>query len=133
MSDQSKTKQKEAAPPEPAVAPDTDSQQDEMLSPQAKAATSLAQALTPLIAREIVSGRVGFVALTVVVDDKFGITFPYYPFADKSASDQEKFDLKVKTAKIDMLAAVETAKAAARFKHKSLQSLEEGFFEPRLQ
>lgn len=127
---ESKAKQKEEAAAS-AASPEEMPAED-FSSPQARIAASMAKAITPLIAREIISGKVAFVALTLVVDDKFGITFPYYPVIDPEAPEDEKFDLKVKTAKIDMLAAIEIAKAAARFKHKSLQALEEGFFDPKL-
>lgn len=128
---ESKSK-KEPAQEQPAGAPEPEVASGDVSLPQAKVAVSLAQAITPVIARELISGKVSFVALTVVVDDKYGTTFPYYPFVPESATDTEKFEIKVKTAKADMLAAIESAKAAARFKHKSIQALEEGFFDPSI-
>ena len=83
-----------------------------------------------MIAREIMTGRISFAALTVVVDDKYSGTFPFYQVASQSASEQERFALKIANIKSTMLAAVEFARSTGVFKNKSMRAFDEGYLEP---
>jgi hypothetical protein len=96
---------------------------------QSKVAARLAAAISPVIAKEIISGRISFAALTVIVDNKYSGTFPFQQFASEEASDEQKYEIKINNAKTNMLAAIEFARTAGVFKNKSLKIFEEGFFD----
>ena len=102
-------------------------------SPQARVAARMAASVAPVIAKEIMSGKITFAALTVIVDDKYSGTFPFYPMVATDAPNEEKYASRLTHAKINMLTAVEFAKTAALFKHKSFKSFEDGFFDPPTQ
>jgi hypothetical protein len=103
---------------------------EDISSSQAKIAARLAASVAPVIAKELMGGKITFAALTVIVDDKYSGTFPFYPVLPSNASEQEKYLARISNSKINMLSAVEFAKTAGVYKQKSFRSFEEGFFDP---
>ena len=103
--------------------------EQQQIGDQAKIAARIAASISPVIAREILSGKISFAALTVIVDNKYSGTFPFQHVLPDDATDQEKHDHKLNTAKNNMLAAIEFSRTAGVFKNKSLRSFEEGFFD----
>jgi ribosome recycling factor len=104
-------------------------QEIETHSPQAQIAGKLAAAISPAIAREIISGNISFAALTVIVDDKFSCTFPFSQLPTTKASEQEVEVIKLNNAKATMLAALEFSRTAGLFKSRSMRFFEDGYFE----
>jgi len=90
---------------------------------QARIAQRIAVQVSPVIARDLVEGKISFAALTIVVDDKYSSTFPFYPVADDEASEVEKDMSKMAMVKADMLAAIEFSRCAATFKQRAFSSL----------
>jgi len=109
--------------------PTTSAEVDQQIGDQAKIAARLAASISPVIAREILSGKISFAALTVIVDNKYSGTFPFQHVISDEATEQEKQDHRLNTAKNNMLAAIEFSRTAGVFKNKSLRSFEEGFFD----
>lgn len=103
----------------------------ENASPQGQIAGRLAAAISPAIAREIMAGKISFAALTVIVDDKFSCTFPFYQIPTQKSSEEEANELRLNNAKSTMLAALEFSRTAGVFKNRSMQIFEDGHFEPR--
>jgi len=112
-------------PPAPGVISD-----QEVAGVQAMIASRLAASISPMIARELMTGKISFAALTVVVDDKYSGTFPFYQIAPQTASEQDKFGIKLSNIKSTMLAAVEFAKVLGFFKNKVARSFDEGYLDP---
>jgi len=81
--------------------------EQQQIGDQAKIAARIAASISPVIAREILSGKISFAALTVIVDNKYSGTFPFQHVLPDDATDQEKHDHKLNTAKNNMLAAIE--------------------------
>jgi hypothetical protein len=102
----------------------------ENASPQAQVAGRLAAAISPAVAREIMGGKISFAALTVIVDDKFSCTFPFYQVPTPKATEQEADEMKLNNAKSTMLAALEFSRTAGVFKNRSMQIFEDGYFGP---
>lgn len=100
----------------------------ENASPQAQIAGRLAAAISPAVAREIMGGKVSFAALTVVVDDKFSCTFPFYQIPTEKSDPQQADELRLNNAKSTMLAALEFSRTAGLFKSRSMQIFEDGYF-----
>jgi hypothetical protein len=93
---------------------------------QAKTAARLAATISPIIAREMMSGNICFAGLTVIVDNKYSTTFPFYPFVEEGASEQQVEECKLNNIKSDMLAAIEFSRAAGLYKNKAINSFEKG-------
>jgi len=93
---------------------------------QAKIATRLAATISPIIARKMINGNICFAGLTVIVDNKYSTTFPFYPFVQEDASEQQVEECKLNNIKSDMLAAIEFSRAAGLYKNKAINSFEKG-------
>jgi len=97
-------------------------------APRLDQAQKLASVISPLISEMLEKGAVSFVGLSVVIDDKRSITFPFLPVASSEATEKEIDEINARASKAILLAAVEYARTAGVLKARAIQALEH-FFE----
>ena len=92
---------------------------------QTEAAKKIITAISPVLAEALASEEVVFIGVTVVVDNKHSVTFPFFePAPDTEDEDQQKA-FEESRAKSVVLAAIEYSRTAGLLKQKAIEAIEE--------